>query len=91
MATNKKNTKSVKKVSKVTNPSLVIDLTKATESYDVYKAFADAKINKYINNTEFDIIVDDITKDNQFTVVFMPEVKKPNIFKRFWNWITRKK
>lgn len=71
---------------------LDIDLTDAETAFDVYKIFGEAKINKYLTDTE----INNVTSTSLLKCVctisgtIVPE-KKPNIFKRFWNWITRKK
>lgn len=91
----KKNTK------KSFTPDFVVDLTDATCARDTYAAFADARIKKACADVEVKAFIDILVE--KATPVFYlvtadkcqfckPEsVKKPNIFKRFWNWITRKK
>lgn len=70
---------------------LIVDLTDCTSALDVYTKFCTTKIEKYMIEEELDAFV----KNNMVCVVSIcdccPETKKPNIFKRFWNWITRKK
>ena len=77
----KKDTKkTVKKTSKVVEefkPKFVVDLTNVTDPQDVCVEFAKTV---EINGDE-KLVFD---SKGQF------KVKKPNIFKRFWNWITRK-
>lgn len=89
----KKNTISTKKKTFV--PDIVVDLTNCTDAVDVYTAFADVKIDKYLTPEEVNAFANDRLTIN-WTICNCEEccckpVKKPNVFKRFWNWITRKK
>lgn len=84
----KKNTKKV-------NPEFVVNLTNAHNMRDVYLAFAEAKINKHLTTLETEVFIFEYTRPVFYVCkecpFCKPSVKKPNIFKRFWNWITRKK
>lgn len=88
-----------KKVStKSTTVDYIIDLTGVECGADVYLAFAAAKMDKALSQTELDVFVDTFTP--KFYI--MPGAltccqcecakpkKKPNIFKRAWNWLTGK-
>lgn len=96
MAT-KKNTK--KSNVKTFVVDLIVDLTGCECAADVYERFAEAKIDRYLTPTEMEIFT-----DRNMITMFVCEgecpfckaeeekkAKKPNIFTRFWNWITRKK
>ena len=43
------------------------------------------------NNSETKIFINEKLFTLDEMIRFMSDKKKPNIFKRFWNWITRKK
>lgn len=89
-------TKNTKKKFKA---DIKVNLTDATCANDVYMKFADAKVKKYMDNNETAAMVEDIV-DNYGVKIFICEgpcpfcdqesKKKENVFKRFWNWITRK-
>lgn len=66
-------------------PDIVVDLTNAKSAADVYEAFANAKINKYLTTNEKKVLAESLT------VVCVEVKKKPSLLKRFWNWIIRKK
>lgn len=101
MATKKTVKKTTKKQKDV--KYIVVDLTNITCPRDVYTAFAVAKMDNVLTETEKIATIneaidtlDKIARINAMrkkTVEYTtnPIVKKPNIFKRFWNWITRKK
>lgn len=85
MAT-KKNTKKV-------NVDLVVDLTNCSDASDVYYAFAKAKVDKHLSKIEKEVFKEHNT---QYVYMFVEKHcdceccnKKPNIFKRFWNWLTK--
>lgn len=88
-----------KKTSKVksTTVDYIVDLRNIESAQDVYLAFAVAKINAHLTQNELDAFVDTIQP--KFYIVHGPRPavitepnaeKKPNIFKRVWNWITGK-
>ena len=86
-----------KKTSKVksTTVDYIVDLRNIESAHDVYLAFAAAKINAHLTQNELDAFVDTIQP--KFYIVYGSEPteevepkKKPNIFKRVWNWITGK-
>lgn len=87
--TTKKTTKNV-----VNNYDVIVNVEDMTCANDVYYAIALAKIEKYFTYNELKALMDNVRPE--FTVCFCDkcpfchEEKKPNIFKRFWNWITRK-
>lgn len=70
---------------KKNNIEIVVDLTNATSAADVYAAFGEAKINKYLTTDEKNAIF------NNGKIIFIEKNKKPSLLKRFWNWVTRKK
>lgn len=83
MAT-KKNTKKVK-------VDFVVDLTNCSEASDVYYAFAKAKLDKYFTAPEKEVLNE---RNTQYIYMFVEKccdckTKKPNIFKRFWNWLKK--
>lgn len=86
-----------KKTSKVksTTVDYIVDLRNIESAQDVYLAFAAAKINAHLTQNELDAFIDTIQP--KFYIVYEAEPtkdvepkKKPNIFKRVWNWITGK-
>lgn len=94
-----------KKTKKNVNVTITVKLLNITDPTDAYKLFAIAKFNN-MRDTEKDIIsktvidlyfntlayeVNSTLADMEATNVCKHCEKKPNIFKRFWNWITRKK
>lgn len=70
---------------KKNNTEIVVDLTNATSAADVYAAFGEAKINKYLTTDEKNAIF------NKGKIIVIGGNKKPSLLKRFWNWVTRKK
>lgn len=86
-----KNTKKIN----TKNLDFIIDVENMTCANDFYYAVALAKIEKYFTYNELKALMEHVRPE--FTVCFCDkcpfcqEEKKPNIFKRFWNWITRKK
>lgn len=70
---------------KTFKPDIVVDLTRAKSAADVYEAFSNAKINKYLTTDEKSVL------EESLTIVCIEVEKKPSLLKRFWNWITRKK
>lgn len=87
--------KTTKKITKVTAP-IVIDFSMCADVHDVYSLIAEKKIEKYVSKNEAEAFLNDIIPTFKVYVCkgkcpFCHEEKKPNIFKRFWNWITRKK
>lgn len=94
-----------KKTKKNVNVTITVKLLNITDPTDAYKLFAIAKFNN-MRDTEKDIIsktvidlyfntlayeINSTLADMEATNVCKCREKKPNIFKRFWNWITRKK
>lgn len=96
----------MKKTTKKTNPAFEVDLTWCTTPTEIYAAFGMAKQRAGLpmKNFEFQAIVSQLLDikataaeafDNicraLISIECKCEQKKPNVFKRFWNWITRKK
>ena len=88
-----------RKTSKVksTTVDYIVDLRNIESAQDVYLAFAVAKINAHLTQNELDAFVDTIQPKfyivygSEPTEIAEPKVeKKPNVFKRIWNWITGK-
>ena len=89
-----------KKTSKVksTTVDYIVDMRGVECAQDAYLAFALAKINAHLTQPEFDAFIDAVRP--KFYIVYGPQPavnvdepktdKKPNIFKRVWNWITGK-
>ena len=80
-------------VKKSTTVDYIVDITNAQSAADVYLTIAAAKLSQ----NEFDVLVDSVAP--KFYIVYetrpfcdcaQKETKKPNIFKRFWNWVTGK-
>lgn len=65
-------------------PAFYVDATNATCTEDVIKAFKTAKEAANIACDNCDWLAD------ANIIIILPEDKKP-WYKRFWNWITRKK
>lgn len=95
-----------KKTTKKTSQTFEVNLVWCTTPSDIYAAFGLAKQQAGLpmTNTEFSTIVFKIIDAKTLMkelicsvcelfqpIEFKYEQKKPNIFKRFWNWITRKK
>ena len=66
-------------------PDFVVDITNAFTLEELNDAFIAAKADA----SSSDVTINDCPCDAHVTIV-MPEKKKP-WYKRFWNWITRKK
>lgn len=66
-------------------PDFVVDITNAFTLKELNDAFIAAKAEALSN----DVTINDCTNDAQ-VIIIMPAKKKP-WYKRFWNWITRKK
>ncbi len=88
-----------KKTNKVksTTVDYIVDMRGVECAQDAYLAFALAKIDAHLTQPEFDAFIDAvrpkfyIISGPQPAVKYAePETKKPNIFKRVWNWITGK-
>lgn len=88
-----------RKTNKVTSTTVdyIVDMRGVECAQDAYLAFAIAKINAHLTQPELDAFVDAVRP--KFYIVYGPEPtaiaepkaeKKPNIFKRVWNWITGK-
>lgn len=80
---------------KSTTVDYIVDITNAQSAADVYKTIAAAKLSQF----EMNALIEDVTP--QIYIVYekcaccnceqQPGIeKKPNIFKRFWNWVTGK-
>lgn len=72
-------------------PTITVDLTNCVDASDVYYAFAAAKAKKYMTKTEIDSFIDH-NKEYVYIVQYKCATcteKKPNIFKRFWRWLTK--
>lgn len=86
----KKTTKNTKKTFK---PVYTVDITDCVNGTDVLLAFANAKQKAGLPITDDELNA--IIEDNSYMIILecvdhSIREKKPNIFKRFWNWITRK-
>ena len=66
-------------------PDFVVDITNAFTLKELNDAFIAAKAEALSN----DVTINDCPNDAHVIIV-MPAKKKP-WYKRFWNWITRKK
>lgn len=89
-----------KKTSKVksTTVDYIVDMRGIESAQDAYLAFALAKINAHLTQPELDAFIDAVRP--KFYIMYGPQPaviadkhtsgKKPNIFKRVWNWITGK-
>ena len=77
---------------KSTTVDYIVDLTNAQSAQDAYLAFAVAKLNAYLTQAELDAFLDEVTPKIYICFDNTPKKaeKKPNIFKRVWNWITGK-
>ena len=80
-------------VKKSTTVDYIIDITNAQSAADVYKTMAAAKLSQF----EMNALIEAVTP--QIYIVYekcaccdceQKPAKKPNIFKRFWNWVTGK-
>lgn len=80
-----------KKSTKKFTPAITVDLTNCTSAADVYYAFAKAKMNKHLMHSEIESFVNHTSYPVYITVYeeCKCNVKKPNVFKRFWNWLTK--
>lgn len=86
-------------------PVYTVDVTDCTDDRSVVVAFVKAKVNAGLPITEDEldsVVIDRVEevlayKALQLTPIKIELVntlkvdKKPNVFKRFWNWVTRKK
>lgn len=89
-----------RKTSKVTSTTVdyIVDMRGVECAQDAYLAFALAKINAHLTQPELDAFIDAVRP--KFYIMYGPQPavnvdrattnKKPNIFKRVWNWITGK-
>ena len=85
-------------------PSYIVDITKCEDALDMIVAIAYAKVdaNVAITRDELDAVIKDYieTTADKFSEMIINTLnkcaekkepkKKPNIFKRFWNWMTKK-
>lgn len=75
----------MKKSNKKFKPDFVVDITNAFTLKELNDAFITAKAEASSN----DVTINDCPSDAH-VIIIMPAKKKP-WYKRFWNWITRKK
>lgn len=85
--------KGTRKVS-MSNVQFEVDFTDVNTLCEAYAAVAEAALCKYCTENEIEALTEVVRPT--FYVCYCncdckPKAKKPNIFKRFWNWITRKK
>lgn len=79
------------------NPVYTVDITKCNNIRDIIAKFAEAKVKANLPITETEYLASvysAMDAVNRLTVVInaaLAPKKKTNVFKRFWNWITRKK
>lgn len=86
MAKNKTTKKFVK-------PTVIVDVTECKSIADVYAKSAETVLEHYCSISEADAFINKRGVTITFITCDCPEcthIKKPNVFKRFWNWITRK-
>lgn len=102
-----KATKVTKKLVKAKEPAFIVDLTSAETPAEVFAqfGFAKQKAGLPMSDTEFNAIIEiaclttcrDVTNSilgNIKIPVYVQPIKpekKPNIFRRFWNWLTGRK
>lgn len=91
--------KNTKKTVKIQKPDFIVDITDATCPADVYLAFAEAKIDKFITIPELIEFLNAYgttfvclgnCENNPCACDHTDEVEKPGMLKRFWNWLTNK-
>lgn len=75
----------MKKNNKTFAPEFYVDLTNAETTEDIAKAFKTAKEAAGVISENDDWLI-----DASITIIIPKQEKKP-WYKRFWNWITRKK
>lgn len=81
---------------KTFKPLFTVDLTECETPRDIYVKYADAKVaaGLPITKTEYDAVIagaeDNASLKVTMVVAECEPKKKPNVFKRFWNWLTRK-
>lgn len=80
------------------DPVYTVDITDCTNVRDIIARFAEAKVKAGLTISEMEYgasIWSALSKHSRpiFIKAYyeMPRNLRPNIFKRFWNWITRKK
>lgn len=80
-----------KHMKKKFKPLFTADVTACENEREIVVAFAEAKVDAGlpITRREYDTCMSD-AKRIYLRYVTIYE-KKPNVFKRFWNWLTRKK
>lgn len=76
----------MKKSNKKFKPDFVVDITNAFTQKELNDAFVTAKSEALSIG---DVTINDCPCDAH-VIIIMPAKKKP-WYKRFWNWITRKK
>lgn len=82
-----------------TKPDYIVDVTNCETINDIKLAFAKAKKNAGVPLTDenIDAFVNEAIEQLQPAIfisignIDIVEKKKPNIFKRFWNWLRGKK
>lgn len=85
------NTKRMKKKFK---PMFTADITACNDEKEIVTAFAEAKVDAGlpITRNEYDTCMSNAQPIYKAVInVQCACEKKPNVFKRFWNWLTRKK
>lgn len=76
--------------------TILVDLTNVVSPSDVYLAIAATKVDSVLTLTEETVLTNRIAYDAAPIFCFCKcdceacKAKKPNVFKRFWNWLTRK-
>lgn len=76
----------MKKTKNTFTPDFYVDLTNATTTEEIAKAFKMAKEAAGIASDNEDWLV-----NANITIIIPKEEKKSPWYKRFWNWVTRKK
>lgn len=72
---------------------LHIDLTEIDNAHDVYVQFAIEKVFNTLTVTEINNLTNQSIKKTFYICSMFGNIqheKKPNVVKRFWNWITSK-
>mgnify|MGYP002522275610 CR=1 FL=1 len=83
---------------KIVKPEFIVDVMDVEDPFEVEVKFAEAKqkAGKPLTDRELDAIVTDRVEQNSYIMVVhetcdCKKCKKLPWYKRFWNWITRKK
>lgn len=83
-----------KRMKKKFKPLFTADVTACKDEREIVAAFAEAKVDAGlpITRREYDTCMAIPRRAFYITVYTDCKCKKkPNVFKRFWNWLTRKK